>query len=192
MPKPVTLPQTKPAPVRTTGKELIARLIASQAPRPANPLLKGEHRGSSIGALPVGFSDKLTELETARLKKNAWAREFARLESEVKEEFETMGRDKLQISLAATNENEEAQEVRLTLTRLQGGEMKVEILDREALRELVTADVFDLCTVIQKGKVKEHAGEAVLSRITTTKTVPVEGTIVHIESEKVKGIGKGR
>lgn len=176
------------------GKAIIASLVANRKPAPVfnrttlpyPSAIKA--KAATTGTMPLALADKLIKLETARAKKNDWNSEFSRLEKEVKADFEHVGKDKYTCDLLVKDGQDEDRKVTVTLSKQTGGTVQVETLDKAALRRLVTPVIYDKCTVIQKGLIKEHAGEAVLAKITTVTNESLEGTVVTIESKKDKTI----
>lgn len=142
------------------------------------------------GTVSEEFADLLKELESARLKKNAYTREFSAAEKALKASFPDFNLDEYTLQLLAEDAPDEdgnTPEVAVSVTITKTDDYaETETLDKAKLKKLVTPDIYELCTVVQKGLIEEHAGGAVLKKVLTVSRVKLDEPLVTIKSEKVK------
>lgn len=167
-------------PAATTGRIPGRIPQTANAPKPAPSPAKAKP-----GTVSAEFADLLKELEDARLKKNAYTREYSAAEKAIKEQFPDFDLDSYNVQLLAEDEEGNDVAVDVTITK-ETGESVTETLDKAKLKKLVTPEIYDLCTVIQKGLIEEHAGGAILKKVLTVTRTPLDEPIVTIKSEKVK------
>ena len=174
MPAPVVLKK----PVTAAAKPTFGKIAPAKPRVPSTP--------PRLKPIPIAFANLLTEMETARLKKNAWAREFEAKQTLAKEMFEALERDAYTVQLAAEDTDGTSVPVDVTFEYVENAQ--IEKLDDAILKRLVTPAIYEKCRVTQKGLIEKNAGTAILEKCLVYETVP--GKTLILTSKKVKGVKK--
>lgn len=143
-------------------------------------ILREDVATKPIRMIPKDLQAKLQELENYRVKSNHYGRLQKAAQAEAEELCEKYKVRSYTCDLNAKDIGNELVPVTVTVESISNGE--AESIDRAKLKKLVTPEIYELCTAVQKGLVREHAGEAVLKKCTVT--IPIPGTFISITSKK--------